>query len=465
MNTPRILIAGMHSGVGKTTVSLGLMGAVKELGFRVQGFKVGPDYIDPSYHNVVTGGASENLDSWMIPHDQIIELFNRAASHADIAVIEGVMGLYDGVNGLDESGSTAEIAKILKCPVILVIDSHALARTAGALVLGFKNFDKKVNFAGVIVNRVASQTHALWCKQAIESSTGIKVIGSLPVNSELKLQERHLGLIPTVETKTFNPILAKIMRFVKNNINIDAVIEIARSAKHQPKTANPVYPKLNMPKRVAIGVAFDEAFNFYYPSNLSLLEVYGAEIKHFSPIHDPELPNHVNGLYIGGGFPEMLPKQLEDNQKMQNAIRKAADIGMPIYAECGGLMYLTDSIADFEGNTFPMVGILHGKTLMTSKTLLNYTISKTFKDNILTAEGCLLRGHEFHCSKIIDISSDAQFAYRMQQGEGIVRKQDGWIKNNILASYMHIPFIQCRQLAFNFVNACEKHKDEKASAT
>ncbi len=462
MNIPRVLIAGIHSGVGKTTVSTGLMGALKETGLRVQGFKVGPDYIDPSYHNEVTGGRSENLDSWMVPHDQIVEVFNRATVDTDIAVIEGVMGLYDSVNGLDEAGSTAEIAKILKCPVILIIDAHAMARTAGAMVLGFKNFDAKVNLAGVIVNRVGSKNHALWCKQAIESNVGIPVVGSLPSNVELKLSERHLGLIPTVETKTFNPVLAKITQFIKNNVNINAILEIAKSAPEQPKVTNPVYPISNMHKKAVIGVAFDEAFNFYYPSNLSLLEAYGAEIKHFSPIHDQELPNHVNGLYIGGGFPEMLPKQLEANHKIQSTIRKAADAGMPIYAECGGLMYLTDSIADFDDNTFVMVGLLHGKTLMTNKTLLNYTITQTFKDNILTAEGNILKGHEFHRSKIIDIQSDAQFAYRMNRGEGITEKQDGWIKNNILASYMHVPFIQDKQLALHFISSCEKFKNKKS---
>lgn len=460
MNIPRILIAGIHSGVGKTTIATGLMGALKEMGLRVQGFKVGPDYIDPSYHNEVTGGRSENLDSWMVPHDQVLEVFNRATIGADIAVIEGVMGLYDSVNGLDDSGSSAEIAKILKCPVILIIDAHGMARTAGATALGFKNFDAKVNLAGVIVNRIGSKNHALWCKQAIEKAAGIPVVGALPSNSELKLQERHLGLIPTVETKTFNPLLAKITQFIKSNIDVKAVIEIAKSAPKQQNVAKPIYPKSNLPKKVIIGVALDEAFNFYYPSNLSLLEAYGAEIKHFSPIHDQELPHNVNGLYIGGGFPEMLPNQLEANQKMQSLIRKAADAGMPIYAECGGLMYLTDSIADFDGNTFAMVGLLQGKTLMTNKTLLNYTITQTSKNNILTTEGSILKGHEFHRSKIIDIPSDAQFAYRMNRGEGITEKQDGWIKNNTLASYMHVPFIQDKQLALNFINSCEKFKNK-----
>lgn len=461
MNIPRVLIAGMHSGVGKTTISTGLMGALKEAGLNVQGFKVGPDYIDPSYHNQVTGRNSENLDSWMVPHDQIIEVFNRATIDANIAVIEGVMGFYDSVNGLDEAGSSAEIAKILKCPVILVVDAHAMARSAGAIVLGFKNFDAKVNLAGVIINRVGSQKHALWCKQAIESNVGIPVVGSLPSNEQLKLKERHLGLVPTAE-KTIDPLLTKITQFIKNNINIEAVIEIAKSTQEQPKVANPVYPVTNQPKKVVIGVAFDEAFNFYYPSNLSLLEAYGAEIRLFSPIHDLELPSRMNGLYIGGGFPEMLPKQLEANQKMQVAIKRAADAGMPIYAECGGLMYLTDSIADFDGNTFNMIGLLHGKTLMTSKTLLNYTITKTSNDNILTFEGCTLRGHEFHRSKIIDISNDAKFAYQMNRGEGITQKQDGWIKNNILASYMHLPFIQNKQLTQNFISHCEKFKNKNA---
>ncbi|HTY74896.1 MAG TPA: cobyrinate a,c-diamide synthase, partial [Candidatus Nanoarchaeia archaeon] len=298
MNVPRIIIAGTQSGVGKTTISIGLMSALRDAGYKVQGFKVGPDYIDPGYHNAVTGRLSENLDVWMVPPDQIVEVFINATRDADFAVIEGVMGLYDGLSGLDETGSTAHIAKILNCPVILVIDVHDMARTAAAVALGYKNFDKGIHIAGIILNNIASKTHAMWCQDAIETITGIPIIGSLPINKEIKLPERHLGLIPTAEKETINSFFPKIKDFIRNNINIDAFIKAAESAGEMPRVQHPIYPSGNHNRSVVIGVAFDEAFNFYYPGNLSLLEAYGAEIVRFSPIHDKALPSRVNGLYI-----------------------------------------------------------------------------------------------------------------------------------------------------------------------
>ncbi len=442
MKIPRIIIAGTQSGVGKTTVSIGLMGALKDAGYKVQPFKVGPDYIDPSYHSIITGRLSENLDSWMTPQDQIIEVFNRSAIDADFAVIEGVMGLYDGVSGIDETGSTAHIAKILNCPVILVIDAHNMVRASAAITLGFQKYDEKVNLKGVILNNVAGRTHALWCKDAIESATGIPVVGWLPVNKEITLPERHLGLIPTAEKQTFDSFFQKIKGFIKTNINLDNVMAIAKSTGETPKIQHPIYPKNNQPQKVAIGIAFDEAFNFYYPSNLSLLEAYGAEIKWFSPIHDKSLPEGLNGLYLGGGFPEIYAKQLEVNDALRNDIRKAAESGMPIFAECAGLMYLTDSIQDFNGNNFCMAGVLHGKTVMTKKTLVIYSLAKAAIDNLLCPKGTLLKGHEFHNSIITGIPDGAKFAFDMEMGVGIKNKKDGWMQNKVLASYMHVHFAQ-----------------------
>ena len=457
MNVPRIIVAGTQSGVGKTTISIGLMSALRDAGYKVQGFKVGPDYIDPSYHNVVTGRLSENLDVWMVPPDQIVEVFIRATRDADFAVIEGVMGLYDGLSGLDETGSTAQIAKILKCPVVLVIDVHDMARTAAAVALGYKNFDKDVNIAGIILNNIAGKTHAVWCQEAIETITGIPVIGSLPVNKEIELPERHLGLIPTAEKETFNSFFHKIKDFIRININLDAVIKAAQSAGEMPRVQHSIYPARNHKRKVVVGVAFDEAFNFYYPGNLSLLEAYGAEIVRFSPIHDGALPDRVDGLYIGGGFPEMLPKELEANQSMRDDLKKAAEDGIPIYAECAGLMYLTESITDFDGNSHKMVGLLKGKTVMTRKTLVTYSLAEVTRGNFLCKAGSQLKGHEFHNSKIIDIPADAQFAYDMKMGEGIIDKKDAWIQNNVLASYMHIHFAQNPEIVRNFLKNCKKH--------
>jgi cobyrinic acid a,c-diamide synthase len=456
MNIPRIIIAGTQSGVGKTTISIGLMGALKDEGFKVQGFKVGPDYIDPSYHNVVTGRPSENLDVWLAPKDQIVEVFNRAIKDADFAVIEGVMGLYDGVSGIDETGSTAQIAKLLDCPVVLVIDANNMVRTAAAVALGYKNFDKKVHVTGVILNNVAGKTHAIWCKEAIESATDLPVIGWLPVNEEIKLPERHLGLIPTPEKENFNSFFPKIKNFVKANTNMGKIVTIAKSAGKIPKVQHPIYPKQNLPKNVVVGVAFDEAFNFYYPGNLSLLEAYGAEIKRFSPIHDRALPANVDGLYIGGGFPEIFSKELEANQTLREKIRQAAEKGMPIYAECAGLMYLTDAIVDFNGNSHNMVGVLHGKTVMTKNTLVTYSLAEAAYDNLLCSSGAQLKGHEFHNSIITDIPDDIEFAYNMKMGEGIKNKKDGWTQNRVLASYMHIHFAQNPEIVKSLLKNCIK---------
>jgi cobyrinic acid a,c-diamide synthase len=457
MDVPRLMIAGAQSGVGKTTVSIGLMSVLKEAGFQVQAFKVGPDYIDPSYHNVVTGRLSENLDSWMVPRDQIVELFKRAARGADLAVIEGVMGLYDGISGLDKTGSTAQIAEILRCPVILVIDAYGVARTAAALVLGYKKFDENINIAGVFLNRVASETHAACCREAIESTTKIPVVGCLPVNREIELPERHLGLIPTPEKATFNAFFPKITDLIQNNINLDKIVRMARSAGEIPEVRRPIYPARPSPKSVAIGLAFDEAFNFYYPSNISLLEAYGAEIKRFSPIHDKELPAGVDGLYIGGGFPEMLSQELEANVDLRGAIKEAAEEGMPIYAECAGLMYLTDSITDFVGNRHNMVGLLKGKTLMAKKTLVTYSRAEATRDTLLCEAGSQLKGHEFHNSVITDIPADTEFAYAMRMGQGITDKKDGWMQCNVLASFMHVHFAQNPKIVKNFIANCKKH--------
>jgi cobyrinic acid a,c-diamide synthase len=455
---PRVVIAGAQSGVGKTTVSIGLMTALKEAGFRVQAFKVGPDYIDPSHHRAATGRPSENLDSWMVPKDQIIELFTRTSKGIDLAVIEGVMGLYDGISGLDETGSTAQIAEILRCPVILVIDAHNVARTAAAIVLGYKKFNENVNIAGIILNRVTGETHAVWCKEAIESTTKIPVVGWLPVNKEIELPERHLGLIPTPEKDPFNAIYPKIRNFFRNRINLNMIVGIAKSAGEIPEVQHPIYPSRKRPKSVAIGLAFDEAFNFYYQSNINLLEAYGAEVKRFSPIHDKELPADIDGIYIGGGFPEMLPKELEANKHLRGVIKKAAEEGIPIYAECAGLMYLTDSITDFKGKSYDMVGVLNGKTLMTKKTLVTYSLAEATRDTLLCRAGRQLRGHEFHNSIISDIPSDTEFAYTMKIGEGTKDKKDGWIQYNILASYMHIHFAQNPKIVKTFIANCKKHK-------
>jgi cobyrinic acid a,c-diamide synthase len=455
MSIPRIIVAGTQSGVGKTTISIGLMAALKDAGYTVQGFKVGPDYIDPSYHNIVTGRCSENLDVWLAPKDQIVEIFSRAILGADFAVIEGVMGLYDSVSGTDETGSTAQIAKLLACPVVLVIDASQTVRSAAAVALGFKNFDKQVKIKGIILNNVTGATHANWCIDAIEAAAGLPVVGWLPINSRIKLPERHLGLIPTPEQEEMKEFIPEIKTYIKTHIKIPQIVDIANSRAHLPKIKRPVYPHKPLPKFVKVAVAFDEAFNFYYPGNLSLLENYGAEIVRFSPIHDNALPVGVDGLYIGGGFPEFFLPELEANQSMRKSVLSSIEVNMPTYGECAGLMYLTNGVTNFDGKNYHMVGALNGTTVMTNKTLVTYSHAKAIMDNVLCSTGSEIRGHEFHNSIIVDLPSDAKFAYSMVMGEGISNKKDGWIKNNTIASYTHIHFAQDKKIVKTFLNYCK----------
>ncbi len=457
MRFTRVIIAGTGSSVGKTTIATGLMGALRERGLKVQGFKVGPDYIDPTYHTKVTDRPSRNLDSWMMDHETLLEIFTHAARDADVSVIEGVMGLFDGLRASDGKASTAEMAKLLRCPVILVVDAWGMSRSSAATVLGYKSFDAKVNLAGVIINRVSGKTHASECEEAITSTTHLPVIGCLPSNSDVSMPERHLGLIPTPESKTLEAKLASVIGFVRESLDLDMVLRIARSA---PPLRAPSQSRLHVGRihpKVSIGVAFDAAFNFYYHDALQLLELCGAKIEFFSPLSDARLREGVCGLYIGGGFPEVWAKGLEENSSMRQMVRKVAEDGMPILGECGGLMYLTQSITDFQGRSYKMVGALQAKTLMDKKLCLNYTLAKVVRDNPFSHIGDIIRGHEFHYSRITEVPNDARFAYSMQLGMGIDGKRDGWIEYSLLAPYSHTHFASNPKLARNFVAQCEKY--------
>jgi cobyrinic acid a,c-diamide synthase len=457
MNPPRITIAGPYSGVGKTTISVGIMGALKKRGLKVQAFKVGPDYIDPSHHSIMLNRPSRNLDGWMVHPDGILEIFQRATQDVDIAVIEGVMGLFDGFNESNENGSTAHIAKLLKSPVILVINVHGMAKSVAPIALGYERYDPHVKLSGFILNKVGGEKHIDWCKKAISSVTKIPVLGALPRNKDIEMQERHLGLIPQCEKAHPKSFLDLLIDFIEENVDIEKIIEIAMSAEDLPESSNTVYPEHPHEKSLAIGVALDESFNFYYQDNLDMLRAYGADIRFFSTIKDKEIPSDVSGLYIGGGFPEMLPERLGANTSMLRSVKKAAEDEMPIYAECGGLMYLTDFITDFKNRSHKMVGLLNARTVMTKGLTLNYTLADVIADNPLSRVNDVLKGHEFHYSKILEIPKDARFAYRMKIGKGIDGKHDAWLEHKVLASYMHMHFAYQPKLVKNFLRACENY--------
>ena len=460
MTMPRLILAGDRSSAGKTTISTGVMALLHERGMKVQPFKVGLDYIDPSYHSLVTHRQSENLDGFLMTEQAIVEAFNHSVEGSDIAVIEGVRGLYEGLEALSDIGSTAQIAKILKAPVVLVLDAQSITRSTAAIVKGYKDFDRRVNFKGVILNKVGSERHAEKATAAIQKYTGVEVLGAIPRNKGMSLTMRHLGLIPAREgasrVEDFDARIDKIKAIIKDHVNIDRLLEIARSAPKTKTTRQSIF-KPEKPAGVRIGVALDEAFNFYYKDNVDLLQLKGAEVVYFSPLHDREIPE-VDGLVLGGGYPEFFPKELSENSTMRKSILEASKAGMPIYAECGGMMYLTDSLEDENSKRFDMVGVFGGVASMKHIRHIGYVVGQLEKDTPIGAKGTFFKGHEFHYSVLTDVPFDAKFAYRMDRGTGIKDGLDGMIVNNTLGSYTHLHAASYVPFARSFVDACVEHK-------
>ncbi|MDD1745795.1 MAG: hydrogenobyrinic acid a,c-diamide synthase (glutamine-hydrolyzing) [Candidatus Methanoperedens sp.] len=422
-STPAILIAGTGSGVGKTTVALGLMAALCKK-YRVQPFKVGPDFIDPGHHTRICDRASRNLDSFIMGEKGVIETFRRASADADFSIIEGVMGLYDGLDST-EIASTAHVAKILDVPVLLVIDARGVSRSLAAVVKGFSEFDN-VNIQGIILNNVGSERHVKLVRDSLTSAgINIPIIGALPKNKELSIPSRHLGLHMASE----NTLNVKLLSdFIEKHIDMEAVINIANAY-------TPPYVELKEPEEtfnVRVGIAQDSAFCFYYQDSLDALKRQGADIVFFSLMSD-DLPQ-VDGLYLGGGYPELYAKELESSGTREQ-IKKAADDGMPIYGECGALMYLNETLTT--DRTYRMAGILGAGSRMTDKLQgLGYTEAQVVSDSPLTRKGTMIRGHEFHYS-VTECGRDARFAYRLRRGKGIIDGKDGLMEHNTLASYMH----------------------------
>lgn len=449
MHVSRIIIAGVTSGVGKTTVAVGVMHGLRKRGLRVQPFKVGPDFIDPSYHALVTNRNSRNLDVWMMGRQGVLDCFASACKDADIAVVEGVMGLFDGMSGKSDFASTAHVAKILDAPVVLVVDASKGARSIAAIILGFLHFDRKLRIAAVILNNVAGERHAKYITEALMGIVKIPVVGILARNSKIKMEERHLGLVPALELKENNSrVITHTAKYVAECIDLDKVLSLC-SVTSLPGARD----HLKQPSRASIAVALDESFNFYYTDNFIALKTAGARLIFFSPIKDQKLPEGVHGLMLGGGFPEVLADRLENNTLMVRSIRKAVDEGMPIYAECGGLMYLTRSISGYKGENKrrKMAGIIEADTLMTGRLTLNYTEAEC---NGSIFGKTHLRGHEFHYSSIENIAGDSRFAYSMKKGRGVTGNQDGFIINhNSLAAYMHLHFAN-RKLPERMVISC-----------
>jgi cobyrinic acid a,c-diamide synthase len=355
-----LVIAGTHSGVGKTTISLGLMAALRQRGMRVQPFKIGPDFIDPGLHAKVCGTPSHNLDGWILSKGYNHGSFVRNVQDKDVAVVEGMMGLYDGRSGATEEGSTAEMAKQLRLPVVLVVDAAATARSVAAMTLGYREFDPKVRLVGVIFNRVAGPGHLQSLKEALKSLPGLPCFGGIPADDKVTIPERHLGLTVAEEDWLGKSFISQIARLIEEHVELDRLLASTRIKTIAPVAAT---PRKLADDKVPIAVASDRAFCFYYPDNLDILKNAGAKIANFSPIRDRELPKGTKGIYLGGGYPELYTKELSRNRSMRAAIKDFIEAGGPVYAECG-FMYLTAALTDSTQRAHPMVGAFPFKTRM-----------------------------------------------------------------------------------------------------
>ena len=445
----RILIAGTHSGAGKTTITAGLLAALRKKGLKVQPYKVGPDYIDTGYHAVAAGRMSYNLDFWMMPQPNIIQLFKHGMEGIDFGVIEGVMGLYDGVGSTPE-GSTAEIAKLLNAPVLLVVDAGGMSTSAAAQVLGYKTFDRDIRLAGVIINNVGSEHHYKLVKEAIQSYTGVPVLGFLPKDKSVELPSRHLGLLPAEEMERHAEIIDKAAALVQEWIDLDQVIALGGSAGPLP----PVSPlAFERGRPVTIAVARDESFSFYYRSTLEILTALGAELCYFSPMKDVSLPENIDGLYLGGGFPEVFAGKLSANRSLLEDINRKLGAGLHCYAECGGFMYLTESITGKNGEMNPMAGFFDGHTIMTDRLQrFGYVDIEFTADNVLGKAGQSARGHEFHHSLVEGVTCPT--TYLIKSAFSGLHWPCGYLRSNTLAAYAHIDFWGYPDLARHFLDTC-----------
>lgn len=448
INIPRVVIAGTNSGVGKTTIVTGLLAYLCSHGLKVQAYKVGPDYIDPGYHQLATGKVTHNLDTWLLSETEILPVFLQSAKGNDLAVIEGVMGLYDG--GRNGISSTAAIAKLLEAPVILAMNVGAMGESAAAMALGYKLYDKDVNIAGVIINNLGSSSHEKMIRDALQK-IDIPVLGCMYRNREIALPERHLGLTSSLEYDAQNALEA-MKKEIEQSVAIDRVVATACTA---PPLKTVMREHAEKMQKVRIGVAQDKAFSFYYSASLDVLKAFGAELIPFSPLADPQIPE-VDGLLFGGGFPEMFLEQLSANKSMMQSIQTAHRQGMPIYAECGGFMYLCWEIIGFSENGYRMVGLIPAVCRMEKKLqMLGYVEAKAYKENLLCEVGDTLRGHEFHFSKMTyDHEQDFAYAFQFKTMNSAKKYPGGFTEENLLASYLHVHFAGNQKAARRLIDKC-----------
>ena len=450
-----LIIAGERSGVGKTTVTLALLSYLSRQSNRVQSFKVGPDYIDPMFHAAVTGLPCRNLDPFLTSPNYVSFCFARHAKNADYALIEGVMGLFDGIRGGDGKAnfaSTAYIAKLLNIPLLLVIDCSRLSGSVAAIAHGYCSFDPEVKIAGVVLNRVGSKRHRELLQDAL-LALGLPIFGILNRQDQIAIPDRHLGLIPSTEHKQLHQLFERLAELAKNSFNWEQLLPHlqAPSIPISPDSAY-YFPHSPMPK-AKIALAQDSAFNFYYQDNLDLLQQLGADLIPWSPLKDDNLPPGIQGLYFGGGFPEVFAQQLSANETARQAVFQAIQAGLPTYAECGGLMYLCMAIVDFAGTQWPMVGTLPTMAIMGRNLTLGYRQAQVIGNSFLLNPGDVVWGHEFHRSQL---STNSPLPVFLAKGQGVNRPLvgEGWYTDSFHASYIHLHFGELSWLAQRFISAC-----------
>ena len=462
---PRVVIAATASGAGKTTATVALMGAMRARGLKLAAFKCGPDYLDPTYHERAAGVRSHNLDSWMMDRDAVVATFARASAGADIAVIEGMMGLFDSATPTGDEGSTAQIAKWLEAPVILVTDASGVARTIAAVAAGFARFDPAVRIAGMICNRVGSRGHLELLRAARPE---VPIVGGFPASSDLAFPERHLGLLMADESSVPQRLIDGWNRLAADWLDLDAIVEIARSAPALEAGRAFSASKINLASQSQsrIGIAYDAAFHFYYEDNLSRLRALGAQLVNFSPIRDRELPE-IDGLYFGGGYPEAFARELSSNGAMLAGIGGFAARGGVIYAECGGLMYLADAIRTLDGALWPMAAIIPGVAVMSDRLqALGYVEVETRADSILGPAQTRFRGHQFRYSTLEDAGDGDRIEriYDVAPRWGGAPFAEGYRIGNVVASYVHAHWASNPAIAEALIRSCIRSRVSRQPA-
>lgn len=456
----RIFISAAHKSSGKTTISIGLCAALNQNQLNVQPFKKGPDYIDPMWLGQAAGHPCHNLDFYTMSHEEIVTTYSHYADSADISLIEGNKGLYDGLD-LDGSNSNAALSKLLQAPVILVLDARGMTRGIAPLILGYQQFDKDVRIAGVILNQLGGHRHEQKLRAVIEHYTDVPVLGAVQRDTNLEIVERHLGLMPSNEADSARNKIQRLGRVIGEQVDLDQLVRIANAAA--PLPGQPQNIRTVTEPDIRIGIARDAAFGFYYPDDLEALEQAGAQLVFFDTIMDQRLPE-VDGIFIGGGFPETQMQGLEQNQSLRSAIRQAIDNGLPCYAECGGLMYLARSI-HWREQQHQMVGVLPGDVVMHERPqgrgYIRLTATQDMPWPFTEQAEQIICAHEFHYSALENLPDNLVYAFNVKRGTGIDGQHDGIVYKNLLANYAHMRNTQQSPWVQGFVNHVRKCKQQR----